>query len=123
VEPNTQMEMIKMITFRDKEYRCPVELTIDLIGGKWKALLLWELSDKTLRFNELIRLFPNATRKMLTQQLKEMERNGLILRQEYNQIPPKVEYSLTTFGKSLMPVLFSMNQWGKDYIEENIQGF
>lgn len=123
MEPNTQMEMIKMITFRDKEYRCPVELTIDLIGGKWKALLLWELSDKTLRFNELIRLFPNATRKMLTQQLKEMERNGLILRQEYNQIPPKVEYSLTTFGKSLMPVLFSMNQWGKDYIEENIQGF
>ena len=120
MEPNSQMEMIKMITFRDKEYRCPVELTIDLIGGKWKALILWELSEKTLRFNELIRLFPNATRKMLTQQLKEMERNGLILRQEYNQIPPKVEYSLTAFGRSFMPVLFSMNQWGKDYMEENI---
>ncbi len=107
-----------MITYRDKAYRCPVELTISLIGGKWKALLLWELSNKTLRFNELIRLFPDTTRKMLTQQLKEMERDGLILRQEYNQVPPKVEYSLTTFGKSFMPVLFSMNQWGMDYMAE-----
>jgi DNA-binding HxlR family transcriptional regulator len=110
-----------MITFREKEYRCPVELTINLIGGKWKAVLLWELSEKTLRFNELVRLFPNATRKMLTQQLKEMERDGLILRNEYNQIPPKVEYSLTEFGRSFMPVLFSMNQWGKDYLAEQEQ--
>lgn len=109
-----------MITFHDKEYRCPVELTINLIGGKWKAVILWELSNQTLRFNELTRLFPNVTRKMLTQQLKEMEHDGLILRQEYNQIPPKVEYSLTAFGKSFMPILFSMNQWGKDYIEGTI---
>lgn len=110
-----------MITFREKTYRCPVELTIDLIGGKWKALLLWELANKTLRFNELIRLFPNATRKMLTQQLKEMERDGLILRKDYHQIPPKVEYSLTAFGESFMPVLYAMNQWGMDYISENMQ--
>lgn len=93
-----------MITYRDKEYRCAVELTIELIGGKWKAILLWELSKKTLRFNELVRLFPNITRKMLTQQLKEMERDGLVLRKEYNQIPPKVEYSLTNFGKTFMPI-------------------
>lgn len=105
-----------MIEFRGKEYRCPVELTIDLLGGKWKAVLMWELSEKTLRFNELTRLFPNATRKMLTQQLKEMERDGLIFRREYPQIPPKVEYSLTDFGRTFMPVLFSMNQWGQDYI-------
>lgn len=105
-----------MINFREKTYRCPVELTIDLLGGKWKAVLLWELSEKTLRFNELTRLFPNATRKMLTQQLKEMERDGLVNRKEYYQVPPKVEYSLTDFGKTFMPVLFSMNQWGEDYI-------
>lgn len=102
-----------MIIFREKEYRCPVELTIELIGGKWKAVLLWELSEITLRFNELTRLFPNATRKMLTQQLKEMERDGLVLRKEYIQIPPKVEYSLTDFGRTFMPILMSMNQWGK----------
>jgi DNA-binding HxlR family transcriptional regulator len=105
-----------MIDFRGKVYRCPVELTIDLLGGKWKAVLLWELSVKMLRFNELTRLFPNATRKMLTQQLKEMERDGIINRKEYYQMPPKVEYSLTDFGRTFMPVLFSMNQWGEDYI-------
>ena len=108
-----------MINFRDKEYRCPVELTINLIGGKWKAVLLWELSKKTIRFNELTRLFPNATRKMLTQQLKDMELNGLVLRKEYAQIPPKVEYSLTDFGKSFIPILMAMNQWGNDYLTEN----
>jgi DNA-binding HxlR family transcriptional regulator len=108
-----------MITFRGKEYRCPVELTINLIGGKWKSVLIWELSEKTLRFNELTRLFPNVTRKMLTQQLKEMQRDGLVLRKEYSQIPPKVEYSLTDFGRTFMPILLSMNQWGKDYLDEN----
>ena len=107
-----------MINFRDKEYRCPVELTINLIGGKWKAVLLWELSKKTIRFNELTRLFPNATRKMLTQQLKDMELNGLVLRKEYAQIPPKVEYSLTDFGRTFMPILMMMNQWGDDYLSE-----
>lgn len=110
-----------MITYRDKEYRCAVELTIELIGGKWKAILLWELSKKTLRFNELVRLFPNITRKMLTQQLKEMERDGLVLRKEYNQIPPKVEYSLTNFGKTFMPIILAMNQWGGDYVAGNIK--
>ena len=107
-----------MINFRDKEYRCPVELTINLIGGKWKAVLLWELSEKTIRFNELTRMFPNATRKMLTQQLKDMEHDGLVFRKEYAQIPPKVEYSLTDFGRTFMPILMMMNQWGDDYLSE-----
>ena len=110
-----------MITFRDKEYRCPVELTINLVGGKWKSVLIWELSEKTLRFNELTRLFPNATRKMLTQQLKELEHDGLVLRKKYSQMPPKVEYSLTDFGRTFMPILLSMNQWGKEYLAENDQ--
>lgn len=114
-----------MFTFQGKAYRCPVELTIDLIGGKWKAVLLWELADRTLRFNELTRLFPIATRKMLTQQLKEMERDGLILRRQYPEVPPKVEYSLTDFGRTFMPVLYSMNDWGKGYaaeMEESLPG-
>lgn len=109
-----------MITYRGIEYRCPVELTISLLSGKWKAVLLWELSERTIRFNELTRLFPEVTRKMLTQQLKEMERDGLVHRQEYNQIPPKVEYSLTEFGRSFMPVIRSMNQWGIDYLTEKV---
>lgn len=107
-----------MVTFRDKTYRCPVELTIHLIGGKWKAILIWELSKNTIRFNELVRLFPDVTRKMLTQQLKEMEHDGLILRKEYNQVPPKVEYSLTDFGRSFMPIILTMDQWGRDYLAE-----
>ncbi len=107
-----------MIQFREKEYRCPVELTINLIGGKWKAVILWELSEKPIRFNELMRTFPNITHKMLTQQLKEMERDGLILRTVYSQVPPKVEYSLTDFGRSFMPILLSMNQWGQNYLED-----
>ena len=108
-----------MVIFRDREYRCPVELTISLIGGKWKAILLWELSKETIRFNEITRRFPEATRKMLCQQLREMEQDGLILRTKYAQIPPKVEYSLTDLGKSFMPVIFSMNQWGMNYVSES----
>ena len=108
-----------MVIFRDREYRCPVELTISLIGGKWKAILLWELSKETIRFNEITRRFPEATRKMLSQQLREMEQDGLILRTKYAQIPPKVEYSLTDLGKSFMPVIFSMNQWGMNYVSES----
>lgn len=105
-----------MITFREKTYACPMEMTIDLIGGKWKALLLWNLSLGTRRFSELKRLFPAATQKMLTQQLRDLENNGLVSRKVYAEIPPKVEYTLTDFGMTLMPVLTAMNQWGKKYL-------
>lgn len=108
-----------MITFKDKQYNCAMEMTIDLIGGKWKALLLWHLSTGTLRFHELQNLFPLVTQKMLTQQLRDLEYNGLINRTVYPVVPPKVEYSLTKFGETLMPVLQAMNQWGKDYINNN----
>jgi DNA-binding HxlR family transcriptional regulator len=108
-----------MIIFKDREYKCAVELTINLIGGKYKALLLWELSESTKRFNELRKRFPEVTQKMLTQQLRDLENDGLILRHVYPQVPPKVEYSLTDFGKSLMPVIHSMNQWGNNYIKNN----
>ncbi len=105
-----------MITFKEKTYACPMEMTIDLIGGKWKALLLWNLSLGTHRFSELKRQFPGATQKMLTQQLRDLENNGLVSRKVYAEVPPKVEYKLTDFGMTLMPVLTAMNQWGRDYL-------
>ena len=99
----------------DKNNLCPVETTLSLIGGKYKALILWHLSKGTLRFSELGR-YVEATPKMLTQQLRELETQGLIDRKVYPVIPPKVEYSLTELGKSLMPVLVSMRDWGTDYL-------
>ena len=97
--------------------RCPVEATLELIGGKYKALILWHLSDKTLRFNELRKLVGNATAKMLTQQLRELEAQNLIHREVFPIIPPKVEYSLTELGRSLLPILFAMRDWGTTYLK------
>jgi DNA-binding HxlR family transcriptional regulator len=91
-------------------------MTIDLIGGKWKVLLLWHLSQRILRFNEIGRIFPDISTKMLTQQLRDMEEDGLILRKVYPQVPPKVEYDLTEFGRSLIPVLMAMQEWGTAYM-------
>ena len=95
---------------------CPVSATLDLIGGKYKALILWHLSEGTLRFSELKKAIANATPKMLTQQLRELEEQALISRKVYPVVPPKVEYSLTALGKSLMPVLVAMRDWGADYL-------
>ncbi len=97
---------------------CPVSATIHLIGGKYKALLLWHLTGQTLRFNQLRRLVPEATPKMLTQQLRELEEDGLILRAVYPVVPPKVEYSLTPLGKSLFPILEAMYRWGSALMEK-----
>ena len=99
-----------------KTFSCPVEATISLIGGKYKAIILWHLVGKTLRFSELSRLVTSATPKMLTQQLRELENDGLIHRVVYPVVPPKVEYSLTDFGKSLYPILDAMCSWGTDYL-------
>lgn len=95
---------------------CPVEATLELIGGKYKALILWHLSDSKLRFSELRSRITKATPKMLTQQLRELETQQLIHREVYPVIPPKVEYSLTEAGRSLMPILVAMRDWGADYL-------
>lgn len=95
---------------------CPVESTLELIGGKYKALILWHLSEKTLRFSQLRKAISGATAKMLTQQLRELEAQKLIHREVYPIIPPKVEYSLTDLGKSLLPILVAMRDWGADYL-------
>ena len=95
---------------------CPVEATLDLIGGKYKALILWHLSERKLRFSELRKAITNATPKMLTQQLRELESQALIHREVFAVVPPKVEYSLTELGRSLLPILVAMRDWGTDYM-------
>jgi len=98
---------------------CPVVSTLDMIGGKYKALVLWHLVDKTLRFGELRRLIPQATQKMLTQQLRELEADNLVIRTVYPVVPPKVEYRLSDLGKSIKPILDAMCNWGVDYMKSN----
>ena len=101
---------------------CPVSATLELIGGKYKALILWHLSEGTMRYSDLRRRISGATAKMLTQQLREMETDELIHREVYPVIPPKVEYSLTALGKSLIPLLVQMRDWGADYLKsKNLQ--
>ena len=95
---------------------CPVEATLSLIGGKYKALILWNLANGKLRFSELHKAVSSATAKMLTQQLRELESQCLIHREVFPIIPPKVEYSLTELGKSLMPILVAMRDWGASYL-------
>ena len=103
-------------TAGSKETRCPVEAAITLIGGKYKALILWNLTNGTLRFSQLRKEVPGATPKMLTQQLRELEHDGLVAREVFPVVPPKVEYSLTALGRSIRPVLESMYAWGSGYL-------
>ena len=97
---------------------CPVEATLELIGGKYKALILWHLAENKLRFNELRKAITSATPKMLTQQLRELESQHLIHREVFPVIPPKVEYSLTETGRSLLPILVAMRDWGAGYLRK-----
>ncbi len=106
------------VAMTDGITHCPVEATINLIGGKYKSLILWNLISGTLRFSELRREVPGATPKMLTQQLRQLETDGLVKRKVYPEVPPKVEYSLTDFGKSIRPVLESMYKWGTGYLND-----
>jgi DNA-binding HxlR family transcriptional regulator len=95
-----------------KGQQCPAERTLDVIGGRWKVLILWQLFQGQRRFSELFRALDGITQKMLTQQLRELEKDGIVHRQVYPQIPPKVEYSLTPLGESLRPVVDAMCEWG-----------
>lgn len=97
------------------DYRCTVAIPLDVIGGKWKAVILWHLTFKTLRFSQLRRRLPGITQKMLTQQLRELERDGVVHREVFAEVPPRVEYSLTDSGRSLQPILQLMCEWGKGF--------
>ena len=101
------------------QINCEKELTLALIGGKWKLIILWHLGiDGTKRFSELQRLIPHITQKILTNQLRELEEDQLVERTVYPVVPPKVEYKLTPYGESLVPILKLMYNWGKNYGEE-----
>ena len=101
---------------QDNKPSCPVESTLAAIGGRWKVLILRELFYGVRRFGELHRALHGITQKMLTQQLRELEQDGLVYRQVYQQIPPKVEYSLTPLGNTLKPVLDEMHKWGVQFL-------
>ena len=123
---------LKLFDFKEKQEKnmnksiniefekCPVETSIDVLAGKWKILILWYLLSETKRFNELEKLLPRTTQKMLIQKLRELEKDGIVHREVYPVVPPKVEYSLTSYGQSLKPILKTLYLWGKIHKERKI---
>lgn len=101
---------------KQNEIRCPVAAMLELIGGKWKPVILFCLRSDTRRFGEIAARIPTISRKVLTDQLKELEQDNLIVRVQFNEIPPRVEYSLSELGKSMAPVLAEMEKWGIENI-------
>jgi len=106
-------------TKNGKTYHCPVEAALDVIGGKWKPLILWALGDTVMRFGELQKELPGVNTKMLTKQLRELEEDGVIRRKVYPEVPPRVEYAITDFGKTLLPILNALCTWGAGYLGVN----
>jgi DNA-binding HxlR family transcriptional regulator len=105
----------------EQVFHCPVEATMGMIGGKYKAAVIYHLTqDGTLRFNQLRRLIPQATAKMLAQQLRELEADGFVHREVYPVVPPKTEYSLTEYGRTLIPIVDLMCTWGNEHMADRI---
>jgi DNA-binding HxlR family transcriptional regulator len=101
---------------QESRYLCPVEAALVVIGGKWKALIIWQLKTDTLRFSELMECLPMVTPRMLTKQLRELEEDGVVVRKGYAEVPPRVEYSLSPLGIAVIPVLESLCRWGSEYL-------
>ena len=110
--------MNQEINIKNREKKCPVTYTINLIGGKWKPIIIGILMTGTKRFSELRKEIDLITEKMLTQQLRELEKDGIVDRRIYAEVPPKVEYKLTRLGYSLKPILDSMLQWGLENMKQ-----
>ncbi|MEC7119476.1 MAG: helix-turn-helix domain-containing protein [Pseudomonadota bacterium] len=106
----------------DIHLACPMSIALAVVGGKWKGLILYHLHDGTKRFNQLMRLMPSITQRMLTRQLRELEAHGVIERRIYPQIPPKVEYSLSELGQTVIPVIQQLSSWGRQYRESSAFG-
>lgn len=110
---------VKMLEFQGNKYPCCASLTMGLIGGKWKTVILYHLMNEKLRYNELRKSMPTVTERTLSLQLKALEQDGLVKRKVYHKKPPlKVEYALTDFGKTLIPIIQSIADWG-DFVMEN----
>jgi DNA-binding HxlR family transcriptional regulator len=107
----------KVFIVKGKEYHCAMDITMDYIGGKWKTVVLWYLRKDKKRFSELRKLIPNITEKMLSLQLKDLENDGIVKRKVYRVVPPKVEYYLTDFGTTLIPMLEEIARWGRGLAE------
>src|SRR5262245_42066050 len=114
-DTNPRVSMAVKQTKQAPSYNCPVEATLDVIGGKWKALILFHLRDAVLRFGELRRQIPGVSERMLAQQLRELEEQGVVHREVYREVPPKVEYWLTDYGKTLRPITDLLCAWGKKH--------
>lgn len=110
--------MTKREEIKEKVDKCPVETALDVLAGKWKILIIWYLRSETKRFNELQKLMPRTTQKMMIQKLRELERDGIVHREVYPVVPPKVEYSLTEYGNSLKPIIKSLYLWGEIHKEK-----
>ena len=104
-----------MIEYKGRQFNCPMELALYLITGKWKAVILWNLAEGVLRYGELGRRFTGVSDKVLTAQLRQLEKDGLIVREVYPEVPVRVEYQLSAFGKTLIPILKEVNAWAKDF--------
>ena len=107
---------MEKIELKEKNYNNYVDLTFDIIGAKWKILIIWELRENEKRFREIQKSIVKITDKMLTKQLRELEIAELISRKVYPEVPPRVEYSLTLLGKSILPVIEMLEEWGKQYL-------
>jgi DNA-binding HxlR family transcriptional regulator len=101
------------------EISCPITATMNIIGGKWKSVILWYLRERPLRFGELHKLIPKCSLKIFNSDLKDLEKDGIVKREVFAEVPPKVEYSLTEYGKSLLPVIITLREWGVKRLMEN----
>ena len=104
------------------EFNCPVEATLAVIGGRWKALILFHLREQTLRFGQLRRLIPGVSERMLTQQLRELERAGVVRREVHAEVTPRVEYSVSEYGRTLRPITDLMCAWGREHLRRTSGG-
>jgi DNA-binding HxlR family transcriptional regulator len=109
--------MIEKISYENIEH-CPVTTTMEIIGGKWKILILYLISNDINRFGKMSMMLRNISKQMLTSQLRELEEDGVLERKIYAEIPPRVEYFLTAKGQSLLPVITMMKDWGLNYLKE-----
>jgi DNA-binding HxlR family transcriptional regulator len=104
--------------FRDKVYNNPVELALEVLGGKWKMPILWRVKDKPWRYGELKKSLGKITHKMLTQQLRELEADGLVHRKVFAEVPPRVEYTITENGETVIPIIKALQKWGYDFMNK-----